>query len=147
MTRSTVYSGTILMIAATCCWKHTNAQTTPESIIKKYERLVKEMKADSIAQLFTTDAEVGHADQAPVKGRDSIYRFLASFNNIKVLSNVDSITQVTVKKDSATVQGIYRQTVIVSGKDTVHVAGHFTSTMVADSSKNWLICRMRTRSL
>jgi hypothetical protein len=49
---------------------------------KKYERLVLEMKADSILQLFTTDAEIGHEDQQPLKGRDSIYSFLSSFKNV-----------------------------------------------------------------
>jgi hypothetical protein len=64
---------------------------SPEDVIKKYERLVLEMKADSISQLFTTDAEIGHEDQKPVKGRDSIYSFLSSFKNVHVINNRDEI--------------------------------------------------------
>lgn len=123
------------------------AQTTPREVIKKYERLVKDLKADSISQLFTLDAEIGHENQTRVKGRDSIYRFLSSFKNITVLRNIDSITSIKITKDSATVQGVYKQTAIIAGKDTVNVAGHFTSQMVEDKSRNWLIYSMQTRSL
>ncbi|MFI5186187.1 MAG: YybH family protein [Chitinophagales bacterium] len=121
--------------------------TTPLDLIKKYERLVLEMKADSLSQLFTTDAEVGHEEQPPVKGRDSICRFLSSFKNVRVIRNVDSIIHVSVKNDSAIVEGIYKQTVIISKKDTVNVSGHFTSNLILDKNKNWLISRMHTRSL
>src|SRR5215831_6893524 len=78
---------------------------TPQRVMKRYERLVLEMKADSISQLFTNDAEVGHGNQTPIKGRDSIYAFLSSFKNVRVISNADSISNVTVKKDSAIVEG------------------------------------------
>ena len=122
-------------------------KTTPQDTIKKYERLVQEMKADSISQLFTIDAEAGHDGQPSIKGRDSIYQFLSSFKNVKVLSNIDSVANISVKNDSAVVTGVYKQTVIISGKDTVNVAGQFTSTMVMDKNNNWLIRRMKTRSL
>ena len=66
------------MLAISICvysCSETSVKTSPQDVIKNYERLVLEMKADSIAQLFTTDAEIGHEDQSPVKGRDSIYSF------------------------------------------------------------------------
>lgn len=124
----------------------TSTKETPQDVIKKYERLVIEMKADSISQLFTTDAEIGHGDQPPIKGRDLIYSFLASFKNVRVVNNRDDIVSTSVRDDSATVNGTYTQTVIVSGKDTVHVAGKFTSMMIRDKNNNWLISKMRTRS-
>ncbi len=103
------------------------------------------MKADSIAQLFTTYAEIGHQYQPPVKGRDSIYSFLSSFKNITVIRNRDEIVSSSIRDDSATVNGSYTQTVIVSGKDTINVTGKFTATMIRDKS-NWLISKMKTRS-
>ena len=112
---------------------------------KKYERLVLEMKADSISQLFTTDAEIGHEDQPPLKGRDSIYSFLSSFKNVRVVNNRDEIVSSPIKNDSATVNGSYSQTVIVSGKDTMNVAGKFTATMIRDKNTS-LISKMKTRS-
>ena len=120
---------------------------TPQGIIKKYERFVLQMKADSISQLFTPDAEIGHANQSPIKGRDSIYAFLSSFKNVRVLSNRDSISTTSIKNDPAIVTGIYRQTVIVSGNDTVQVAGNFIATMMQNKNNNWLIWKMTTRSL
>ena len=134
----------ILSVATYSC-SETSAKASPADVIKKYERFVLEMKADSIAQLFTADAEIGHEGQPAVKGRDSIYSFLSSFKNVRVLNNRDEITTSSIRDDSATVNGGYAQTVIVSGKDTVNVAGKFTVTMVRDKN-NWLISEMKTRS-
>lgn len=133
-----------LMSCGYSCSQQT--KDTPGSVIKKYERLVLEMKADSISQLFTADAEVGHGDQEPIKGRDSIYAFLSSFKNVRVISNVDSISSVSVTNDSAIVDGKYKQSVIIREKDTVHVAGKFTANMMRYKNKTWLISKMHTQS-
>jgi Domain of unknown function (DUF4440) len=118
---------------------------TPKGAMKRYERLVLEMKADSISQLFTNDAQIGHADQKSIEGRDSIYALLSSFKNVRVISNVDSITNVSIMNDSAIVDGKYKQSVILENKDTVHVAGKFTANMVRDKNKHWLIFKMHTQ--
>jgi len=138
----------VIVTSATYFLAHSDNQkkSTPEDVIKKYERYVHEMRADSIAQLFTVDAEIGHEGQPPIKGRDSIYHFLASFTNVKVISNRDSISDVFINADSAVVTGNYTQTVVISGKDTLSVAGLFTSNMILDKNKEWLIWRMHTRS-
>jgi len=128
-----------------CSCSQTQITETPQDVIKKYERLVLEMRADSISQLFTSDAEIGHEDQLAVKGRDSIYSFLSSFKNVQVISNRDEIISTDLRSDSAIVNGSYTQMVIVSGKDTVNVGGKFTATMIRDKNKNWLIARMKTR--
>jgi len=129
-----------------CSCSETSTKETPQEIIKKYERLVLEMKADSISQLFTADAEIGHENQPVIKGRDSIYAFLSSFTNVQVINNRDEIVSSSIKDNSAIVNGDYKQTVIVSGKDTVNVGGKFTATMTRDKNKNWLISQMKTRS-
>jgi hypothetical protein len=132
-------------IVSICSHSQPPIKQTPQDVIKRYERLVLEMKADSIVQLFTADAEIGHEGQPPVRGRDSIYSFLSSFKNVRVINNHDEIISSAIKNDSATVDGSYTQTVIVSGKDTVNVAGKFIATMIRDKN-NWLISRMKTRS-
>jgi len=132
--------------AVTICSCSPAVKETPQDTIRKYERFVLEMKADSIAQLFTTDAEVGHENQPVIKGRDSIYSFLSSFKNVRVISNRDYIESSSVKNDSAIVDGHYKQTVIISNKDTVSVAGKFTAIMVRDKNKTWFIAKMKTRS-
>ena len=135
----------VISISINSC-SETSVKTSPQDVIKKYERLVLEMKADSIAQLFTTDAEIGHEDQSPVRGRDSIYSFLSSFKNVRVVDNHDQVVSSSITDDSAIVNGNYTQRVIVSGKDTVNVAGKFTANMIRDENRNWLISKMRTRS-
>jgi hypothetical protein len=137
------YVSILLVVACSC--SETSTTTSPESVIKKYERLVLEMKADSISQLFTIDAEVGHEGQPVVKGRDSIYSFLSSFKNVRVINNRDEIVSSSIRDDSATVNGSYAQTVIVSGNDTVNVTGKFIATMVRQKN-NWLISKMKTSS-
>ena len=123
-----------------------SVKETPQEIIKRYERLVLEMKADSISQLFTADAEIGHENRPVIKGRDSIYSFLSSFKNVHVINNRDEILSSSIKDDCAIVDGDYKQTVIVSGKDTVNAGGKFSATMIRDQNKNWLISKMKTRS-
>ena len=135
----------VISISVYSC-SETSVKTSPQDVIRKYERLVLEMKADSIAQLFTTDAEIGHEDQSPVRGRDSIYSFLSSFKNVRVVDNHDQVVSSSITDDSAIVNGNYNQTMIVSGKDTVNVGGKFTANMICDKNRNWLISKMRTRS-
>jgi hypothetical protein len=62
-----------------------------------------------------------------------------------VINNHDEIISSAIKNESATVNGSCIQTVIVSGKDSVNVAGKFTATMIRDKN-NWLISKMKTRS-
>jgi len=64
---------------------------------------------------------------------------------VRVINNRDEIATSSIRDDSAIVNGSYAQTVIVSGKGTVNVAGKFTATMVRDKN-NWLISEMKTRS-
>ena len=154
--RTKLFFVLMISIVALCSCSESSPKETPQDVIKKYERLVLEMKADSISQLFTTDAEIGHADQPVVKGRDSIYSFLSKFKNVRVLNNRDQVDSVSIRNDSAIVNGVYTQTVITSVaiddqsinfpiEDTINVAGKFTATMVRDKN-NWLISRMKTRS-
>src|SRR5215470_5868925 len=78
---------------------HSKTGSTPQTVIRNYERLVLEMKADSISNLFTTDAEIGHENQRPVRGRDSIRAFLSSFKNVRVIENRDDISAVSMRGD------------------------------------------------
>jgi len=143
MTKSFYLATFVLAYVYSC--QHSTA--TPQATIKRYERFVLEMKPDSISNLFTTDAEIGHENQRPVRGRDSIRAFLSSFKNVRVIENRDDISAVSMRGDSATVNGTYKQAVIVSEKDTVRVSGSFSAEMLRDKNKTWLIRKMRTRSL
>jgi hypothetical protein len=136
----------LVIFVLACVYSCRHPTATPQATIKKYERLVLEMKPDSISNLFTTDAETGHENQPSVKSGDSIYALLSSFKNIRVIENRDDISSVSVRGDSATVSGTYQQAVVVSEKDTVRVSGSFTADMLRDKNKNWLIWKMRTRS-
>ena len=118
---------------------------TPTEIMKRYEQLVIDMKADSISQLFAMNAEVSSDGKVMAKGRDSIYSFLKSFTNVQVLSNLDSVISLSQYRDTTTLKGVYKQTVVMSGKDTITVQGEFTSIMLQEPNQNWLIYRMSTK--
>ena len=56
----------VISISVYSC-SETSIRTSPQDVIKKNERLVLEMKADSIAQLFTTGAELGMKISLPLE--------------------------------------------------------------------------------
>jgi uncharacterized protein (TIGR02246 family) len=118
-----------------------------EAVIKKYERLTLKMDADSISKMYAVDGELGNGSQHFIKGRDSIYSFLSSFTNVRVLSNADSIKNISFKNDEATVTGIFRQTVLIDQKDTVMANGQFIINLIPDKNKRWLIQRAQTKPL
>ena len=139
-----IFITTCIILLFSCTTNSNNR--SPQDTIKRYERFVQEMKADSIAQLFTENAEIGHENQKTIRGRDSIFNFLSSFKNVKMISNHDSVVSVFTKKDSATIEGIYNQSVLISGKDSMHVSGKFTANLVRNK-REWLIWKMKTRSM
>jgi len=126
----------------------TETPPDPKDAMKRYERLLLEMKADSISQMFTKDAITSHGSNKPVIGRDSIYAFLASFakQDVIVLTNKDEIKSSAVSSDSAVLNGTYAQTVFVNHRDTVHVQGLFTARMIREKNE-WLFTSMHTESI
>lgn len=111
--------------------------------MKHYDHLIKNMDADSIALLYTPNGNLGDI----VHGRDSIRKFLLSFQNMHVISQSSTTSFIEVEGDTATQKGTYRQTVYIPGKDTIHVKGAYTANWLWMPPGEWHIKRMITKPL
>ena len=114
-----------------------------ELAMKEYDHLIKEMNADSIALLYTTDGDMGNM----AHGRDSIRNFLATFKNFYVLSQESTSSSIEICGDSSVQKGTYKQVVIVPPKDTVTVNGEYTANWVWVAGEGWHIKHMATKPL
>ncbi len=118
----------------------------PESVelaMKKYDHLILKLDADSIALLFTPDGNLGNM----AKGRAEIKKFLSSFKNIKVLSQISKTTSIEMAGDSAVQKGNYQQMDVVSDKDTLKVKGEYVASWQWIPQEGWRIKRMITKPI
>ena len=119
--RYLLYLGLILLTICSCNRHH--SKESVEAAMKQYDQLIHKMDAAGIAQLFTADGELGNM----AKGRDSIRKFLSSFKNVEVLSQVSAFKSVRIKEDTAWLRGTYWQTDVVDKKDTLKLKGTYQS--------------------
>ena len=112
-----------------------------ESAMHQYDHLILKLDADSIALLFTPNGDLGNM----AHGRDSIKKFLSSFKNIEVLSQLSSTTSIAINKDTAVQKGSYQQTDVIAGKDTVKVKGDYTAIWQWLPKQGWHIKQMTTK--
>ena len=133
----------LLSIAANAAFAQYKTSAAVERAMKRYDHLILGMNADSIAQIYTPDGELGKM----AKGRDSIRNFLQGFKNYRVLSQTSETHSISLEGDSAFQKGTYRQTVIIPSKDTVTVKGNFTAFWIWNPVYGWQIHRMETQPL
>ncbi|SHH87271.1 SnoaL-like domain-containing protein [Chryseolinea serpens] len=123
----------LCMIFLSAC---TDRKQGIENAMKKYDRLILHVDADSIADCFMPDGKLG-----TVSGRDSIRAFLKRFGDVKVLQQRSSTTAIAMKGDSARQDGTYFQEVILNG-DTITATGKYTASWVWDGAQGWLLENM-----
>ena len=131
----------VISLIASC----KNEKEEIEIVMKEYDRLILNVDADSIANTFLINGEMGEVGKTKVIGRDSIQALLKTFSHFKVLSNQSSTTFIEIKKDSAKQEGTFRQKVIVN-KDTLRAEGEFFATWIKQRNGKWLLKRMMTKS-
>lgn len=136
----------VLMIFCTiiltyACTTSLHNKSGVETAMKKYDNLILKLDADAISLLFTLDGNLGNI----AIGRDSIRKFIASFKNIKVLSQFSISNSVIIKGDSAIQKGTYKQTDLISDKDTLKVKGEFEVNWIWMKREGWLMNRMETK--
>jgi hypothetical protein len=109
-----------------------------ERAMKRYDRFILQVDADSIASCFAPDGRLGK-----LGGRDSIRAFLKTFNEVKVLEQASTSETVVIDGDAARQEGHYRQKVILEG-DTIIGTGKYSATWVWDGQAGWLLKKMET---
>src|SRR6478609_6605271 len=121
-------------------------KTEIEKAMKQYDRLTFRMAADSLADTYLPDGELGGKGMKTYIGRDSIRKFLKSFDpaSIKLISNWTKASSVVFKGDTAIVEGTYEQKAKLSPVDTGTFAGTFTSKWMKGDQNKWLIKKMYT---
>ncbi len=131
----------IIMLLACNAEKHNKKNV--ELAMQRYNHLILQLDADSIALLFTPNGNLGDI----AVGRDSIKKFLSSFKDIKVLSQNSSTTSIIIKGDSAIQKGLYQQSDIIAKKDTMYVKGEYTALWQWLPQQGWRIKKMVTKPI
>lgn len=116
-----------------------------ENAMKQYDRLTFHMAADSLADSYTLNGELSRKGMKLIVGRDSIRKFLNSFNdkNIHLISNSTKAQSIIFKGDTATVDGTYEQKAKLAQGDTGVYSGTFTAKWLKENG-HWLIAKMYT---
>jgi len=128
-------------IILTACVSYVHRQQEVQDAMQHYDHLIQQMDADSIALLYTEDGDLGGI----AHGRDSIRRFLSSFNNVKVLEVTSSTDSLAMTGDTAFQSGHYKQSGVINGKDTFHVSGSYHAQWVwIKKEEGWRIKKMTT---
>jgi uncharacterized protein (TIGR02246 family) len=109
-----------------------------------YEDGIRRMDFNQVADLFAPEGEVVNPGGAPVRGRETIRRFLRSFAGYKVVENTVRAESTRIDGSSAHQVGTYTQAVVVPGGTTVHVRGRFAADWQREGAGPWLLVRMAT---
>ncbi len=137
-----LFTGLSVAFLLLSCKSSQHNKAGVEEALQHYDRLILKLDADSIAWLYTPDGRMGEM----AEGRDSIKAFLSSFKNIKVLSQHSTSDTLTILADTAIQKGIYLQSDVISGRDTVRVKGEYTATWQWIDG-DWHIKQMETKPL
>lgn len=129
------------LIFSSC--SHSHSKSEIEASMQQYDSLLKSMNADAISKMFTPDGKLGDV----AEGRDSIRKFLLQFTDMKVLSQSSDTKSIELKGDSATQTGMYHQTTIVDGRDTVHLKGTYETKWKWMNGEGWRIEKITTQPI
>ncbi|MVM30609.1 hypothetical protein GO755_11255 [Spirosoma sp. HMF4905] len=127
------------LVLASCQHSHSNDEI--EAAMNKYDRFIKSMQLDSMALLYTTDGNLGNI----AHGQDSIRRFLATFKDVKVLAMSSQTTSIAIVGDSATQTGSFKQTALLTRKDTINAKGTYVAKWKWGDQHGWRLKSMITK--
>lgn len=132
---------TMILILWSC---HKDRTAEIEQSMRHYDHLILQMNADSIADLYAPDGQLG--DQPGIVGRDSISKFLKTFTAFKVLETHSTSDSVSFDHDTAFQSGSYFQRTRIPAGDTLELHGTYAAIWVKKNNR-WLIQKMTTKSL
>ncbi len=130
-----------LLFTFTSCISSEKSKKSFITGMQKYDSYILTANAKGIAQLFKEDGNLGNV----AIGRDSIEKFIASFVNIKVLSQKSTTTSISLKKLTGIQKGTFAQRCVINGKDTLNPKGSFITSWVYNLKKSkWEISKIET---
>ncbi len=120
------------------------AEAAIEKAMNRYSALLLQKDAAGLAEMYTPDGVMERQSGAPLHGREEIRAFLASFPNVKVLSNEMRTLTISYNGPAAVQAGEFQQSAVMNGK-TVNASGRFEATWVRGPHGEWFIQHMSTR--
>jgi ketosteroid isomerase-like protein len=116
-----------------------------EKAMAQYDQLTFQMNGDALADSYLTNGILSGKGMGRFIGRDSIRKFLKSFNtsDIHLISNSTSVKSITFSGDTAIVNGNYEQKAKLAEGDTGVYTGTFTAKWLKENNR-WLLASMYT---
>src|SRR6267154_622269 len=123
-----------------------NRKAEIENAMKQYDRLTFRMAVDSLADSYLPDGELGGKGMKTYVGRDSIRKFLKSFDpaSMKLISNSTKVATIDFKGDTAIASGTFEQKAKLTQGDTATYKSTFTVKWMKGEGNKWLIRKMYT---
>lgn len=134
----------LIFISCLACARMPAQSTQIDRAMKQYDQLVLQGSYDSIANMFTLNAELQGENQASILGRDSIRKLLKSFQGASVLKYETTPQAISFGADTAVQSGSYFQIVRIHSGDTLELAGQYTATWIKENGQQWMIKKMYT---
>ncbi len=150
MKRSNLFLLIILVIVTLCLGACSSSRLSSggsaasasalEEALQNYQDMVLHMNNGGIANLFAEQGELINPGGAPIRGRESIRKFLNSFTEYKVIEeNLQADSTVIIGASAMQIVHYHQKVTIPSGK-TIDVSGWFKIDWVAENGR-WLIRR------
>jgi uncharacterized protein (TIGR02246 family) len=108
-----------------------------------YAALVRAVNSDSVAAMFTQDAQLLEPGMAPLRGREAIRAFLAPFDGKVTVDTVENRTDlVEVYGDTAYLWGRYRQVARTGDQPPGEFDGRYVARWRLEADGRWRLARL-----
>jgi uncharacterized protein (TIGR02246 family) len=124
---------------------------TPEEAlrvsIQQFDEYTRVMDIENMVQMFTEDGQVRNGTTNAVTGRPAIKEFLGAFDKvIQVQDQQTEIKDITIKGDTAIVNGIFHQkALLLSNKQQIENSGEVVEFWIRQADKTWRLRKMGTK--
>jgi uncharacterized protein (TIGR02246 family) len=115
-----------------------------EGRLQRYAQLTLAMDTAGMAAMFAPDGELVNPKAPPLRGRDAIAKFIASYSDYKVLSVEDTATSTLIDGDTSEQLGTYHQKVRAPDGQVFEAAGRLEIEWVRTAPGVWLIAQLET---
>lgn len=110
--------------------------------MERYQAAARTVQPDAIAAFYTATGELFEPGINPIRSRDSIRAFIASFPGVRVDTAVATPDTIEVFDGMALVWGSYFERLAFPGQPPSEQHGRFVAQWVRQSDGTWLIQRL-----
>jgi uncharacterized protein (TIGR02246 family) len=136
----------VLAAALTSCTltsrEPASARTEVAEAMQRYQAAARSVHPDSIAAFFAPNGVLFEPGISPIRTRDSIRAFVASFPGVQVHTATATPDTIEVYGGTAFVWGSYFEKLSFPGQPTSEQYGKFVAQWVRQDDGRWLIQRM-----